>query len=159
MRPVQLNSTNTTGRKRSQRGPDRNDNPLLLPTGPIDRRDLVSVRIREYMALAALIRGSATRADVRDMLVSAAIARELKRVGYGGHDYLCLLDAVDRVLAGLKGQLKLCSCIGVTGPGANVLRWLLEFHQAQREAATVRDYHGALVRVARQPGRYGAWLA
>ncbi len=146
-------------RKRCRRRAiDPSAHHMLQPTGPIDRRDLLGVQVREHMALAALTTSRATRADVRDILVSAALARELVRVGYGRDD-LQMLGAVDRVLAGCKAQLKLCDCAGVTSPGANVLRWLLQFHQAQREAATVRDYRLALVHVARDPARYGAWMA
>ena len=134
---------------------DPSTNPILLPPGPVADRDLLDLRLREYMAFDALAIWQADRLDLRALLVSAATARELAAMGYG-NDELHDLALVDHILAGAKALP--AGSIGVPASGLQQVRWLLQFHDGQRAAATRWDYHQALARVRRKPSRFGLSL-
>lgn len=133
------------------------DHPSLQPTGNLAVTDLADLQLRELLALDALTKAQGCRMDLRDLLVSAAVARELAALGYGA-DELPGLDAADAVLLPLKALPT--GAIGLAAPEAvQAIRWLLTYHHAQRTAATRRDYLRSLAKVQAEPSRYGIWRA
>jgi hypothetical protein len=144
-------------RKRSpRRRVDPCTHPMLQPTGPLDGRDLLDLRVLEHLAIDAISTWQGHRTDLRVLLVSAATSRELAALGYGA-DEVPHLAEVDRILSYCKKLAP--GSIGVADDQLQLLRWLLQFHDGQRAVASCRDYHQALARVRREPIRYGLSLA
>jgi hypothetical protein len=105
----------------------------LAPTAPLNPAEILGLRLREHLALDALARGSECPADLAILRTSAAVARALCFRGYGA-------DEIDTVTA---GEAALRSETAGHGRAAAVAA-LLELHEGQRMAVSVRDYVRAL---------------
>lgn len=127
---------------------------MLQPAGQVAEGDLLDLRLREHLALDALATWCGGRPDLRALMFSAAAARELAGMGYGA-DQLPAIDRADKALAFIKA-LPL-GPVGISGDDLAALRWLLQYHDAQRVAASCRYYHKALARIRQEPSRYGLW--
>jgi hypothetical protein len=133
---------------------------MLQPAGQLSDQDLIDLRVFEHVAFDAMTAWHARPAHLRALLVSAAVARELLRLGYGADndENGQSLAAADAALAAAK-RLQGC-CVGFATQEAKcAVRWLLMFHDAQREAASRADYHRCLAQVRREPSRYGIGAA
>lgn len=131
--------------------------PMLQPVGKLTDAELLDLRLREHLALDALATNCGQRADLRTLLVSVAVARELAALGYGA-DELAGLDAASVALGPVKGLTP--GPIGLDTPAAvQAVCWMLTFHDAQRAAVSTRHYLRALGRVHAQPSRYGIFRA
>jgi hypothetical protein len=133
---------------------DRRTHPMLQPTAPLAGDDLIDLRVREHLAFDSLSKWQGTRTDLRQLMTSAAVARELAALGYGA-DELAELDRAARVLAAAKDLPP--GPIGICGSLLPAVAWLLQFHDAQRAVVSTRDYLRALIRVRSDPSRFGLW--
>ena len=88
---------------------------MLQPASTLADRDLIDLRVREHLAFDAMCTWQAHRPELRAQLVSAAVARELAALGYGG-DELAGLDAADAALRTLKALPP--GAIGLATPAA-----------------------------------------
>ena len=112
---------------------------------PLAKHDgyLVTLKIRNHMALANLTQGKATRADMDTLIPMANIVEALFRLGFGAeHGDIT------------RGGLDALHAVGKRGAQSNrfilraeemkALNIFMELHDAQMEAITVKDMERAL---------------
>ncbi|MDO9072607.1 MAG: hypothetical protein Q7U73_05030 [Rubrivivax sp.] len=105
----------------------------VAPESPLPLASILDLRLREHLALDALTKGTESGGDLALLRTSAAVARALCAAGYGADE----LPTVAAVELSLRLDLP-------AGRRAATVRALLQLHDGQRMAATVRDYVRAL---------------
>lgn len=106
----------------------------------------LTVRIKVHDALLRLMRGESTR-DSLDILVSAAnLSRAMQDVCQIGAEHASDTDAAHLAL------LAVCRRPGHVGTSAelNAIRAMVELHDAQLDACTVRQFERAIEHVQRE---------
>lgn len=105
--------------------------------------EAVTLRIRNHAALEAIVKGEGTHDDVAIVLGAMDIALALVEQGLGGEYVDALVEAYHalRALAwrGVERGRFVC-----TGPEIVSINLAMEVHDAQLDAATVRDVETAL---------------
>lgn len=109
---------------------------MLQPATPAPSRELLDLRLYEREALEALTSCSANRDHLRALRTTCRVALHMCAMGYGAAE----IRLPHRAL----GALVLTERVGVQGQAAQVVREMLDLHDAQREAASAADYVRAL---------------
>lgn len=112
---------------------------------PVERHEgyLVNLKLRNELAMEALLKGRATRQEVSDLIAMSNICEALVRMGFGA-------DYKDEAVAGREAIIRITHRATVlqryvaTGPETNQLRTLMELHDAQMAVITVRDMEKAI---------------
>jgi hypothetical protein len=127
-------------------------NPLgyvLESMTPISQHDsfLVDLKIKNHLAMAALTHGRATKQDMDLLINMNNVTHALLRMGFGT-EFKQYMDA------GRNALYEVCSRGAETktkfvcrGPEITALNALLELHDAQLDAITVRDMEKAVALV------------
>ena len=113
---------------------------------------MVDLKITNHMAMAALVQGNATKADINVLINALNITESLWRLGFG-EEYRGVVDAGLRALRS----------VGARGVGSDkfvpvavemdALNEAMELHDAQLEVITVRDMERA-VRIVHDEVKY-----
>ena len=112
---------------------------------PVAKHDtyLVDLKIRNHMAMTNLTQGKATRSDMDTLIPMANIVEALYRLGFG-RDYAAEvrsgLDALHTV--GRRGAES--GRFILRSEEMRALNTLMELHDAQMDAITIRDMERAL---------------
>lgn len=121
--------------------PDANPVRLaLIGRKPTAAADLVSIRMREAMAVGALEEGTATPQAWLDIDRAQRVAAALGRVGIGP-EALPLAATVSQALA---RSWRAYGGMVLDAEGLHLVRELLAVHDAQRDAATRAEYERAI---------------
>ena len=105
------------------------------------QRDELS--LLELSSLDAFTRGAATIAEWSDLVNACNIAQTLAGKGIGREAMPDLLRAEEALLEAAH-RYEATARMGLTGPGIQAMRTMLEWHDAQREVITVKQYSEAL---------------
>lgn len=104
---------------------------------------IMVLKIRNHAALAALVQGRATRADLDVLTAVSNITEALHQLGFGGDYRDVCIDGREAII----GVVHRAATIGrftPTGPEIQKLNQLMELHDAQLEIVTVRDVERAM---------------
>lgn len=113
-----------------------------------NREALTVLRIRNHAALASLVQGRATRADL-DVLTSVSnVTEALVQLGFG-QDYADVCVGGREALISIVQRATSIGRFTPTGPEMQKLNLLMELHDAQLEIVTVRDVERAVQLVAK----------
>ena len=107
---------------------------------------LVDLKIKNSVAMVALMRGSATKGDMDTLIAMSNMTEALHQMGFGKeYQDVCvegrfaILSIVQRT--GKHGRFT------PTGPEIQMLNLLMELHDAQMDIVTIRDIEKALALV------------
>lgn len=142
-------------RKRSKYRPKgvRLDNMTFVMQGitPMAKHGdhLVTLKIKNHQALAALTQGRAKLDDINILIATLNIAEALYRMGFGREYH----DVVREGLLALRAVGSRGITSGrfiLTGPEMNSLNLVMELHDAQLDLCTVQDIEKAIDIVRRE---------
>lgn len=110
---------------------------------------LVDLKIRNSLAMTALLRGTATKKDMDTLIAMSNIAEALQQLGFGS-EYVevctegryAILSIVFRAIERLR--------FVPTGPEIQMLNRLMELHDAQMDVITIADMERALILAKKQ---------
>lgn len=135
-------------RKRSKYRPREVRNPLayvLESMTPLRLHEsyLIDLKIKNHAAMTALTQGRATRGDIDTLIPMGNVAEALYRLGFGTEYEQLILTGLDALFAVARrgadsGRFVLRS------EEMNALNDLMELHDAQMDAITLRDMERAL---------------
>lgn len=113
---------------------------------------MVDLKITNHMAMAALVQGNATKADINVLINALNITESLWRLGFG-EEYRGVVDAGLRALrsVGVRG-VESDEFVPVAAE-MDALNEAMELHDAQLEVITVRDMERA-VRIVHDEVKY-----
>lgn len=112
---------------------------------PVERHEnyLIDLKLRNELSMDALLKGTATRQDINDILAMSNICEALVRMGFGS-------DPAEAATAGRAAVISIvyrADRIGryvPTGLELTRLKTLMELHDAQMGVITVRDMEKAI---------------
>ena len=135
-------------RKRSKYRPKgvRLDTMAYLKEGmtPIAKHGgfLMTLKIKNHAALAALTQGRATRADLDILIASLNMAEALYRLGIGREYGTVVQDGLDALHA-VASRGAANNRFILTGPEMTALNTVMELHDAQLDLCVVSDIERA----------------
>lgn len=112
----------------------------LMGRNPTAAADLVTIRMREAMAVGVLEAGTATPQAWHDVDRARRVAAALGRAGIGP-EALPVAELVSQALALIW---RVGEAMRMDAEGLALVRELLAVHDAQREAATRAEYERAI---------------
>lgn len=142
-------------RKRSKYKPKgvRLDNMTYVMQGltPMAKHGdhLVTLKIKNHQALAALTQGRATLEDVNVLIATLNIAEALYRMGFG-REYNDVVKQGLLALRAVGGRGITSGRFILTGPEMNALNLVMELHDAQLDLCVVQDIEKAIDLVRRE---------
>lgn len=112
---------------------------------PISEQDdwLSRIKTLNHGAMVAMLAGSATKEDLRDVIAAYNIARSLLLAGFGVEHHDVIIQSADAIEALAKRFTKHGKYI-LTGQEITALNTLLDLHDAQMSIATVGDIERAI---------------
>jgi hypothetical protein len=110
---------------------------------------LVTLKIKNHQALAALTQGRATLEDVNILIASLNIAEALYRLGFG-REYHDIVKQGLLALRAVGGRGIATRHFVLTGPEMTALNLVMELHDAQLDLCTVADVEKAIDIVRRE---------
>ena len=110
---------------------------------------LVTLKIKNHQALAALTQGRATLADVNVLIATLNIAEALYRMGFG-REYKDVVAQGLLALRAVGGRGIATGRFILTGPEMNALNIVMELHDAQLDLCVVQDIEKAIDLVRRE---------
>lgn len=108
----------------------RNITPLSQET-----EYLLTMQMKNSMAMARLLRGVADRADMLNIFAMSNVVEALHQAGIGG-EYLGVSAAGKDAIKQIGARAKIIGRYTPTGPEIAALRLLMELHDAQTEVIT-----------------------
>lgn len=143
-------ATNKKPRKKYRPKPVLADPVGFVTEGlaPVAQTDLTTIALLNSSAMAALMRGAATKKDMDVLVAMSNISEALVFMGFGA-DGDCVKIAADgreAILAIVWRAVKVLKFVP-TGPEIKALNLLMELHDAQMEVITVQELCQALERV------------
>lgn len=125
----------------------------LTPLGKVEGQ-LVTIKIKNHAAMAALTQGKATKADIDILIAALNITEALYRLGFG-REYKDVVGQGIRSLLQVGERGASTGKFILTGPEMNSLNLVMELHDAQLDLCTVQDMEKAiaLVDLERRSGR------
>ncbi len=107
------------------------------------------VRLANHSAMTEVVAGRATRKHLGDLAAMWNMTRALLLDGFGADLFDIVLTADKAIRSLAERSLRTRSYVA-TGPEIKALNALLELHDAQLDAATVRDLDKANARTERE---------
>jgi len=115
----------------------------------LDSRGL-TLKIKNHAAMASIVRGTGTIADV-DILISAMNITEALAVHGKGEEWLAEIRAAEDAIKSMAERgLRLNNKFLFTGPEMKALNLGMDIHDAQLDACTVADVEKAIDLVAKE---------
>ena len=107
---------------------------------PVAKHDtfLVSLKIRNHMALTNLTQGKATRTDMDELIAMGNVTEALSRLGFGKEHGDITQDGLDALHAVGKRGVESGRFI-LRAPEMAALNTLMDLHDAQMDVITVKD--------------------
>lgn len=115
-------------------------NPLEA-FAPIRKFDsyLVDLKIKNHAALAALVQGKATKADMTTLVACSNMTESLWQMGYGKEEYPDVtVEGRFAILSVIYRYVEKAKFIA-TGPEITKINTMMELHDAQMDVITVRE--------------------
>lgn len=133
-------------------------NPLIVVADnirPVARHDdyLINLQLYNSAAMYALTHGTATRKDMDAVIAMNNICVALCELGFGKEHAGVATDAREAIIAVAYRALKLDGRFVPTGQEIQALNTLMELHDAQMDAITVKDMENALKLAKSRMGR------
>lgn len=107
---------------------------------------LMTVKIKNHAALAALTQGRATRADIDTLISALNITEALYRMGFG-REYKDVVQQGLTALRSVGARGAATNRFILTGPEMTNLNLVMELHDAQLDLCTVKDMEKAVALV------------
>lgn len=114
---------------------------------PVSKHDsyLLDLQLKNSQAMAALLRGTATKEDMDTLIAMSNITESLRLMGFG-KEYLEVAVAGREALIRIAVRAVKVLRFVPTGPEIKALNELMELHDAQMEVITIQDMCNALDR-------------
>jgi hypothetical protein len=104
---------------------------------------LVDLKIKNHMAMVALLRGDATKYDMDVLIAMSNITEALWRMGFGTEYQNVCIDGRYAILS-IIDRAQQHGRFTPRGPEITMLNTLMELHDAQMEIITVKDMEKAI---------------
>lgn len=111
----------------------------ITPTEKLDQ-----LHMRELAALDAFARGQARMTEWSDLAQVNNLAQTLAGMGIGKAEVLPVAHQAEAALIDAAGRFQRTGRMGLTGPGLQVMREVIEWHQAQRSSIPRSQYEEAI---------------
>lgn len=111
--------------------------------GITSRKDLDSLLVRELASLDAFTRGQATMQEWSDLVNANNLAQTLAGMGVG-REALPDCHAAEAALIEAASRFNDSQRMGLSGPGIQALRSVIEWHDLQRSAIPRSQYEEAI---------------
>jgi hypothetical protein len=111
--------------------------------GITSRKDLDSLLVRELASLDAFTRGKATMQEWSDLVNVNNITQTLAGMGVG-REAMPDCHAAEAALIEAAGRFNDSKRMGLSGPGIQALRSVIEWHDLQRSAIPRSQYEEAI---------------
>lgn len=114
---------------------------------PVSKYDsyLLDMQLKNSQAMAALLRGTATKGDMDTLIAMSNITESLRLMGFG-KEYLEVALAGREALIRIAVRAVKVLRFVPTGPEIKALNELMELHDAQMEIITIQDMCNAIDR-------------
>lgn len=114
---------------------------------PVSKHDsyLLDLQLKNSQAMAALLRGTATKEDMDTLIAMSNITESLRLMGFG-KEYLEVAVAGREALINIAVRAVKVLRFVPTGPEIKALNELMELHDAQMEVITIQDMCNAIDR-------------
>lgn len=113
---------------------------------------LTTLKIKNSLAMQALLQGNATRDDMDAIVAMSNIAEALVDLGFGA-DYRAVSDAGRNAIVAIVTRSVALKRYTPAGPEIRALNELMELHDAQMDAITVKDMDRAIAHAKKQMRR------
>lgn len=110
---------------------------------------LVDLKIKNHMAMTALLQGTAKKDDMDKLVSMSNVVEALWNLGFGTEYRNVCVDGRYALLSIAHRAVK-HNRFTPTGPEIGMLNALMELHDAQMDAITVKDMEQALQYIARK---------
>lgn len=104
---------------------------------------LTDLKIKNSLAMATLLKGGATRADLDVIIAMSNISEVLQRLGFGKEYGEVTTAGREAIIAIAHRAVKIKRFVP-TGPEIQALNTLMELHDAQMDVITIKDMDAAL---------------
>ena len=97
------------------------------------------LRTRNHLALAAVMQGATTAADLGVLIAASNMCMALKRGGFGDEHHAIARAGADAIEALRDRERKVC-----TGPELTAIKRMMELHDAQLDVVRINDLDAAI---------------
>lgn len=108
--------------------------------------DLLDIKIKHTLSMAALIKGEATKDDMDRLIGMNNFVHALVKHGFG-KDYVQFMDAGREAVYAVCSRGKAAGRFTCTEEEKEALRGLMELHDAQMDVITIKDLERAIAYV------------
>ena len=110
---------------------------------------LLDLKIKNSMAMKALLRGEATRDDMDTLIAMSNITEALHKLGFGKEYGEACVGGREAII-GISYRAVQHGRFVPTGPEITKLNTLMELHDAQMDVITIKDMENALTYAKQQ---------
>lgn len=100
--------------------------------------------MRELSSIEALATGTAGLAEWHDLVAVSNLSETLATLGVGGKEVLDACKSAEKELIEAAERYQKIGKMGLSGPGIQAMRDILEWHHLQRTSISRADYSEAI---------------